>query len=305
LTASGPETAAATSSGESSDPDGSNAPIDADGGATAPAGRGGVVRSLVRWTPIATAALLLAPLPLVVALRWIDPPASAFMMERALGHERMVDSAARARSAATPRPRRQAGVGAGFVARRLGVDYRWTDLDDIAPAMALAVVAAEDQRFPTHRGFDLDSIRDAVNERDRRARVRGASTITQQVAKNLFLWPGRSFLRKGLEAWLAAAIEVAWPKRRILEIYLNVAELGPDLYGVGAAAPVYFGKPPAALTRRESALLAASLPNPEGRHPDRPSRWLSERASWIETQCDQLGGSTYLAGILAGPAGSR
>jgi monofunctional biosynthetic peptidoglycan transglycosylase len=128
--------------------------------------------------------------------------------------------------------------------------------------------------------------------------MRGASTITQQVAKNLFLWPGRNFVRKGLEAYLAASIELLWPKRRILEVYLNVAEMGADVYGVAAAADVYFHKTPARLTRREAALLAAALPDPKRRHPDRPGPWLAERARWIETQIDQLGGAAYLAGIV-------
>ena len=116
------------------------------------------------------------------------------------------------------------------------------------------------------------------------------------MAKNLFLWPGRSLVRKGIEAYLAAAIELLWPKRRILEVYLNIAEMGTDVYGVGAAADVYFGKAPASLTRRQAALLAAALPDPKRRHPDRPSEWLSERARWIETQMDQLGGAALPRG---------
>jgi monofunctional glycosyltransferase len=265
-------------------------------------GERGRLRTIVRWVAIAAAATLLAPLPVVLAMRWIDPPASAFMIERALGR---THAQRRARDAPAAPARREPAPRTNRVARLLGVDYRWTDLEEIAPAMALAVVAAEDQHFPSHFGFDLDSIRDAVNERGRRSRVRGASTLTQQVAKNLFLWPGRSLVRKGLEAWLSAAIELLWPKRRILEIYLNIAELGPDLYGVGAAAPIYFGKPPANLTRHEAALLAAALPDPGRRRPDRPSRWLGERASWIETQCDQLGGAAYLSHILPAPDGAR
>jgi monofunctional biosynthetic peptidoglycan transglycosylase len=230
-------------------------------------------RTVARAAAIAAAAVLALPLLAIVPLRWIDPATSSLMIQRAL--ERRFD-------------------GGGD---RGAIDYRWTDLEDIAPAMPLAAVAAEDQLFPLHHGFDLDSISDAVAERDRRARMRGASTITQQVAKNLFLWPGRSFARKGLEAYLAALIELCWPKRRILEVYLNVAELGPDLYGVGAAAEVYFGKPPAKLTRREAALLAAALPNPKRRRPDRPSAWLSERATWIDRQVEQLG-AAHLAGVL-------
>jgi monofunctional biosynthetic peptidoglycan transglycosylase len=236
-----------------------------------------IARAIGRGALYVIAAAVLLPLLLVVLLRWVDPPTSAFMIQRAF-ERRFAEKP-------SPPPRQR-------------IEYRWTDLDAIAPSMALAVVAAEDQLFPQHHGFDVDSIRDAMDERERRRRVRGASTITQQVAKNLFLWPGRSFLRKGIEAALAATIEVMWPKRRILEVYLNIAETGPDLYGVGAAAEVYFQREPAKLTRRQAALIAAALPNPAKRRPDRPGEWLAQRASWIEAQMEQLGGTAHLAGIL-------
>jgi monofunctional glycosyltransferase len=242
---------------------------------------------------LALAALLALPLFAIVELRWIDPPASSFMIQRAV--ERRFGDGDGAEAGRATRTR-----NTGFT----GIDYRWTDLEHIAPAVALAAVAAEDQLFPLHHGFDLESISDAIADRDRRPRMRGASTITQQVAKNLFLWPGRSLARKGLEAYLAALIELAWPKRRILEVYLNIAELGPDLYGVGAAADVYFGKTPAKLTRREAALLAAALPNPKRRRPDRPTAWLSERAAWIDRQVEQLGGAAHLAGVLPATSGA-
>jgi len=241
-------------------------------------------RALARGTALLVVGLVAFPLVPIVALRWIDPPATAFMLRDAFAH-RLSDATTRGSEAA---------AGAG----RRRIDYRWTDLDGVAPAMALAVVAAEDQLFPHHHGFDVASIEQAVNERHRRRRVRGASTITQQVAKNLFLWPGRSFVRKGLEAYLTVLLELTWPKRRILEVYLNVAELGDGIYGVGAAADVYFHKQPAALTRREAALLAAALPNPKRRRASRPSPWMQERADWIEGQIDQLGGAAHLAGVL-------
>jgi monofunctional biosynthetic peptidoglycan transglycosylase len=236
-----------------------------------------------RWRRRALVALLVlagavaSPLLPILALRWIDPPTSAFMLRHRFARPPGAD-------AASPRP---------------AIAYRWTDLDAIAPAMALAVVAAEDQLFPRHHGFDVESIEQAMSERHRRARVRGASTISQQVAKNLFLWPGRSWARKAIEAYLTALLELAWPKRRILEVYLNVAELGDGVYGVGAAADVYFGKEPAALTRREAALLAAALPNPKRRPANRPGPWMQERAGWIEAQIDQLGGAAHLAGVLS------
>jgi monofunctional glycosyltransferase len=155
------------------------------------------------------------------------------------------------------------------------------------------VVAAEDQKFPSHRGFDVESIGDAWEQRAR-GRVRGASTISQQVAKNLFLWSGRSWVRKGFEAWFTVLIESLWSKQRILEVYLNVAEFGPGIYGAEAAAQRHFGKPAAALTRREAALLAAVLPDPRAMRAAVPSAYVARRARWIERQAAQLGGPAYL-----------
>lgn len=206
----------------------------------------------------------------VVALRWIDPWTSAFMIGARV--EAALDGQWRASNR-----------------------YEWRDLGAISPQAALAVIAAEDQLFPFHSGFDLDSIRDAMRDNARNARVRGASTITQQVAKNLFLWKGRSYLRKGLEAWLAVLIELSWSKRRILEVYLNVAEFGPRVYGVAAAARSYFDRSAATLTASQAALLAAVLPNPRRFNVAQPSSYVRRRAAFIETQMRQLGGTSYLA----------
>jgi len=178
-----------------------------------------------------------------------------------------------------------------------GVRYRWTEWNDISPHASLAVVAAEDQNFPRHSGFDVKAIEKAIQAHERGRRLRGASTISQQVAKNLFLWSGRSFLRKGLEAYLTVLLEAIWPKRRILEVYLNVAEMGPGIYGVGTASRVYFNKRPSALTPYEAALLAAVLPNPKRLHADRPSAYVHGRVSWILGQMEQLGGRSYLSSI--------
>jgi monofunctional biosynthetic peptidoglycan transglycosylase len=164
----------------------------------------------------------------------------------------------------------------------------------IAPAAPLAVIAAEDQRFPTHYGFDLGAIRDAL--RARPEQPRGASTITQQAARNLFLWSGRSWPRKILEAYASLLLEACWPKRRILEVYLNVAEFGDGVYGVEAASRRFFGHGAARLTRREAALLAAVLPNPKVLNAARPSPFVLVRARRIETQMARLG-PTSLAGL--------
>jgi monofunctional biosynthetic peptidoglycan transglycosylase len=176
------------------------------------------------------------------------------------------------------------------------IQYRWTGWESISPAMRLAVVAAEDQKFPRHWGFDFESIEDAVTERSARGRLRGASTISQQVARNLFLWPGRSYLRKGIEACFTALLELFWTKRRILEVYLNVAQFGDGIYGVSAASHTFFGKRPSQLEVAEAALLAAVLPNPERLHARNPSAYVRERAAWIEQQMIQLGPG-YLKGL--------
>ncbi len=172
--------------------------------------------------------------------------------------------------------------------------YQWVPWKEISPHMTIAVVAAEDQKFPHHWGFDLDAISNALEENRRRSRPRGASTISQQVAKNLFLWPGRSYLRKGLEAYFTVFIELLWPKRRILEIYLNIAEFGPGVFGVGAASRAYFKKPPSKLLPGEAAILAAVLPNPRRLKAASPSDYVQQRAFQILRQMNRLGGPGFL-----------
>ena len=172
--------------------------------------------------------------------------------------------------------------------------YDWEPLERISPHAAMAAIAAEDQLFPFHAGFDFESIRKAVQHNAKSKRKRGASTISQQVAKNIFLWPGRSWLRKGLEVWFTVLIEALWPKERILEVYLNIAEFGPGTYGVQAAASKFFGKDAARLTRREAATLAAVLPNPKRLRADRPSAYVQRRRDAIMGQMRALGGPGFL-----------
>lgn len=193
---------------------------------------------------------------MVLPLRWIDPPTTAFMLQD--------DS------------------------DRKPVRYEWSAWENIGTTSPIAVVAAEDQKFASHFGFDLKSIRESVEDFNDGASLRGASTITQQVAKNLYLWPGRSFLRKGIEAYFTVLIEVTWPKKRILEIYLNIAEFGPGIYGVGAASEIYFGKSPIELSDAEAALLAAVLPNPKQLRVSQPTPYLLERRTWIIEQMQRL-----------------
>ena len=186
---------------------------------------------------------------------------------------------------------------------RYGVDYRWTDYAEISRHAKLAVIASEDQKFAFHPGFDFEAIDRAVKEREQGRRVRGASTISQQVAKNLFLWPGQSYVRKGLEAYLTLLIESLWSKQRILEIYLNIAEFGPGVYGVGAAAPRYFHTSASRLSRAQAALLAAVLPAPTHFHVAQPSAHVLRRQAWIIGQMNALGGEAYIRSVDAAGGG--
>jgi monofunctional glycosyltransferase len=165
----------------------------------------------------------------------------------------------------------------------------WTPLDRVAPAVPRAVIASEDNLFCEHSGFDWRAIGDAADDYATGKRMRGASTISMQVAKNLFLWPGRDFVRKGIEAYITVFVELLWSKRRIMEVYLNIAEWGDGLYGIDAAARARFGKAAAALTPREAALLAAVLPNPREWSPDRPTAYIAGRADVIARRVGQLG----------------
>lgn len=219
-------------------------------------------RRWLRLAALALAAWIVTSVVVVLALRFVPPPTTAFMLAD----------------------------------RTAAVDYRWRPHARIAPSLAISVVAAEDQKFPVHHGFDVESIEDAWDDRARGARVRGASTISQQVAKNLFLWRGQSWVRKGLEAWFTVLVEALWSKQRILEVYLNVAEFGPGIYGAEAAARRHFGKPASALSQREAALLAAVLPSPRRMDAGAPSPYVAGRARWIERQAAQLGGPAYLGG---------
>jgi monofunctional biosynthetic peptidoglycan transglycosylase len=163
-----------------------------------------------------------------------------------------------------------------------GLDYRWRPLERISPRLVQAVIAAEDARFCSHRGFDMEAIERALRANADGGRLRGGSTISQQTAKNVFLWPGRDWIRKGLEAGYTVLIETFWPKSRIIEVYLNVAEWGPGVYGAEAAAQHWFGKSADALSDREAARLAAILPSPRRYSAGRPGPYVRRRASRIQ-----------------------
>ncbi len=181
-------------------------------------------------------------------------------------------------------------------------DHDWVPWSGISKQAAVAVIASEDQKFLGHQGFDLEAIDKALTDAKHGRRLRGASTISQQVAKNLFLWPGQSWVRKGLEAWYTLWIEWLWPKQRILEVYLNSAEFGRGVWGVEAASRHFFGKPAARLNRSEAALLAAVLPNPKRFRVDRPSPYVQQRQAWIMRQMSMLGGVRLLDGLEGAPA---
>ncbi len=235
---------------------------------------GGWLRRALRWLLLGIVAAVAGLVLLVLLLRWVDPPVSAFMLEARWNALVAGDRSYRQR-------------------------YEWVDLESISPQAAMAVIASEDQQFPFHAGFDFKSIREAVRHNAHSRRTRGASTISQQVAKNLFLWSGRSFLRKGLEAAITVLIEWLWPKERILEVYLNVAEFGRGTYGVEAAAQRYFHKPARRLGRADAALLAAVLPNPVRFRVEAPSAYVRSRQAWIMGQMAGLGGTAYLDEIEA------
>jgi monofunctional biosynthetic peptidoglycan transglycosylase len=226
-------------------------------------------RRLGRRLGIALALWVALTWLLVLVLRFVPPWTSAFMIERQVSAWVHGEKDFHLRHHWMP----------------------WTRMDKQIP---LAMVAAEDQKFPFHHGFDVASIRSAIDDADDGARLRGASTISQQTAKNLFLWGGRSFVRKGLEAYFTTLIELLWPKRRILEVYCNIAEFGDGVYGAAAASEHFFGVSPARLTPHQSALLAAALPNPRRLRVDRPSSYMQCRAAWIMRQARQLGGPHYL-----------
>jgi len=210
---------------------------------------------------------------IVSLLRWMPPPTSAFML--------------------------QWRISALFSKeRKPPLACRWVGWDKISSHIPLAVIAAEDQRFPDHSGFDFDSISRALAQHKKGKRLRGASTITQQVAKNLFLWPGRSLFRKGLEACFTVLLETLWPKRRILEVYMNIVAFGAGVYGVAAACWRFLKKGPERLSLSQAALLAAVLPNPKRLRVDRPSAYVRSRAAWIERQMNQLRGSEKISLLL-------
>jgi len=206
----------------------------------------------------------------IIALKWINPPLTFTQLSDLVGGN--------------------------------GLKRDYVDFYEMSPSIRLAVMASEDQLFPDHNGFDIKSIKKAMsNNQKKNKRIRGASTISQQVAKNVFLWQGRSWFRKGLEVYFTFMIELFWSKQRILEMYLNVAEMGKGIYGVEAAARNYFKKPASKLTRTEAARIAACLPNPKKYKVEPASPYVTRRASWILRQMNNLEGDEEVEKLLEVP----
>lgn len=197
--------------------------------------------------------LLVSPLILMILYRWIPPTTTAFMVRHVVVHQEFYR-------------------------------YDWESSENISDWVGKAMVASEDQKFWDHFGFDVEAVQKALKDRERGRRVRGASTISQQVVKNLFLWPGQSWFRKGLEAGYTLWLELVLPKERILEIYVNIAEFGYGVYGAEAAAQRYFDKPASKLTRSQAALMAVVLPNPKKMKLDRPGPYMRGRQAWVLRQ---------------------
>lgn len=216
----------------------------------------GAGRRFLRVLGLAVLFVLLAPVAILAIYRFLPPPVTPLMLIR--------------------------------VAQGYGIDKSWEPVARLSPNLQRAVMASEDAKFCSHHGFDWDSLEENVDKLQRGERSRGGSTISMQTAKNLFLWPNRSFIRKGIEAYLTVWLEFLWPKQRILEVYLNVAEWGKGLYGAEAAARHYFGVPASRLSARQAALLAVTLPSPLTYNPARPGPYLSSRAGVIQGRMNSV-----------------
>lgn len=219
------------------------------------------------WVKRVVLFLFLAQLLYIVALKWVNPPITLTQLGSLISGD--------------------------------GLKRDYVSGDELSPNIKLAVMASEDQVFPDHGGFDWKSIDRAIKHNDKKPqKVRGASTISQQTAKNVFLWQGRSWVRKGLEVYFTKMIEWTWGKERILEMYVNVIEMGPGIYGAEAAAQSYFNKPAAKLTRREAAMIAACLPNPKKYTVKPLSSYVSKRTGWVQRQMNNLDGDEEIQKLL-------
>ncbi|MDR0421301.1 MAG: monofunctional biosynthetic peptidoglycan transglycosylase [Prevotellaceae bacterium] len=224
-----------------------------------------IIKKILKITVKIILILFLSSILITLAYRWINPPVTPLMLLRA------IDGAS--------------------------INKTWKNIEDISPYMIAAAIASEDNNFLGHDGFDFVAIEDAINEyrQGKRKRQRGASTISQQTAKNVFLWQGRSWLRKGLEVYFTFLIENLWSKERIMEVYLNVIETGDGIYGAEAAAQTYFYVPAKKLNKWQSALITACYPNPRKRNPAKPSTYITNRANQIVLLTYKIGNTEFTA----------
>lgn len=226
------------------------------------------LRKFISGIVYLTGVLFATSLLTLLLLRWINPPTTSFMLQRQIDMWQSEENQE--------------------------LLYQWTNWEDISSTIKMAAIASEDQNFAVHWGLDLSSIQKAIDEYERGEGLRGASTITQQTAKNLFLWPSQSYIRKGIETYLALLMELLWSKERILEMYLNIVEFGDGVYGVQAASQYYFDTTPAELSDWQSALMVTALPAPKRYDLANPSNYMMERRMWVLQYMDFLGNSTYL-----------
>lgn len=225
-----------------------------------------MVKKTLKYIGITILGLLFLLILTILLLRWVNPPFTSFTLQADWDQ---------------------------LERESYNLRTEWVHQEEIPEHMIWAVVAAEDQLFFEHFGFDIESIQEAWQERQQGEGTRGASTISQQVAKNLFLSPAQSFFRKGVEAGITLIIELLWPKDRIIEVYLNIAEFGPGLFGIGKASKVYFNRPASQLTPEMAARFAAVLPSPKRMRVNPPSPYAQERSRWILRQMNQLTGKTF------------
>ncbi|QOR75302.1 MAG: monofunctional biosynthetic peptidoglycan transglycosylase [Thermoflavifilum sp.] len=227
-------------------------------------------RRLWRWTKRICIGLFILQFLYILLLKWVPPPTTFTMLQNRVSAWQ---------------------DGAPF-------HYQWVSYDQISPYAKLAVMAGEDQLFPDHNGFDFKSIEKAWKHNQHNRSLRGASTISQQVARNVFLWQGRNWIRKAIEVYFTFMIEKIWGKRRILEMYLNVAQMGPHVFGIQAAAEVYFHKPASRLTREEAAMIAAVLPNPVRFRVNPPSSFTRWRQQYLLQQMRNLEGDEDIEALI-------
>lgn len=232
-------------------------------------------RKLLKYLIFSIIGVLVISILLVLSMRWVNPIGTALMVERKVESWR----------AGEP----------------IDLQREWRGWYQISDSLKLAVIASEDQNFPYHHGFDMEAIQQALKHNaEGSGNLRGGSTISQQVAKNIFLWSGRSWLRKGIEVWFTAWIELLWSKERILEVYLNSVEWGNGIFGAEAAAQYYFKTSARQLTKQQASLLAAVLPNPRNWNPAKPTAYINSRGVFIQRQMDNLGGNTFLQTLKCG-----